>query len=325
MANKKPTVKTYLEQGNAFDPTNTYNGQEVFLSIVNNYRTKYYNYFMNMFEWEGLTPQQVDYIMRKFYSVGSVACWKIANTDLLGFSTYVTQAWDMYDAPSKVQLINSRAVSSLIVPTSTLVVDKDVILGWIQKCKKPVCNIVEYYIQRMAQVDMVCNTNIERQKLPWLVGVDSTDAEKMKDITRRIVNNELVIFADLQSLAQFKSVQTSGASPMFNELHAYRIQLENELLSFLGIDNEGSVVKATQTLNDEVNSNNALINLNQYNFKDCVNTFVDSINKLFGTNISVKLMLEPATALSESAIQSESEGGGVDMAKQGALPNGSQQ
>ena len=173
----------------------------------------------------------------------------------------------------------------------------------------------------MAQVDMVCNTNIERQKMPWLVGVDAVDAEKMKDITRRIVNNELVVFADLQSLAQFKSVQVAGATPMFNELHAYRIQLENELLSYLGIDNEGSVVKATQTLNDEVNSNNALINLNQSNFKACVETFVDSVNKLFGTSISVRLMLEPATALSESAVQSESEGGGVDMAKQGVLPN----
>ena len=319
MANKKPTVKDYLVQGDS--EKDTYNGQEVFCNIVNNYRVKYYNYFMNMFEWEGLTPQQVDYIMRKFYADGTVACWKIANTDLLGFSSYTAQEWDMYDSPSKILLTNARGVSALIVPNSPMVVDKEVILGWIQKCKKPICSIVEYYIQRMAQVDMVCNTNIERQKMPWLVGVDAVDAEKMKDITRRIVNNELVVFADLQSLAQFKSVQVAGATPMFNELHAYRIQLENELLSYLGIDNEGSVVKATQTLNDEVNSNNALINLNQSNFKASVETFVDSVNKLFSTSISVRLMLEPATALSESAVQSESEGGGVDMAKQGVLPN----
>jgi hypothetical protein len=323
MANKKPTVKDYLIQGDS--EKDTYNGQKVFCDIINNYRVKYYNYFMSLFKWDGISEQQEDYIMRKFYAEGTVACWKIANTDLLGFSSYAAQEWDMYDSPSKILLINARGVSNLIVPNSPMVVDKDVVIGWVQKCKKPICSIVEYYIQRMAQIDMVCNTNIERQKMPFLVGVDTTDAEKMKDITRRILNNELVIFADLQSLAQFKSVQTANATPMFNELHAYRVQLENELLSYLGIDNEGSVVKATQTLNDEVNANNALINLNQSSFKVCLQKFVDTINKLFGTSISCKYTLEPARALSESAVKSEAEGGGIDMAKQGVLPNGSQQ
>jgi hypothetical protein len=50
-------------------------------SIKQMYRSKYYNLYMNMFKWNGVTPEEQDYIMRKFWDLGTVAAFKIHGTE----------------------------------------------------------------------------------------------------------------------------------------------------------------------------------------------------------------------------------------------------
>lgn len=269
------------------------------------YFNKYYNMFMNMFKWEGLTTEEQIYIMKKFWSLGTVAAFKIKNLDdTLGYAPYAAYHWNMYDFPEEVNLINERGVP--LIPSTTQIVDKDVVLGWIQYNQKPVKEIVEYYIDRMTQVDMVINTNIELHKMPYLIGVDPTDRDKLEDVIDRILNNELVVFTDLESLGLLKSLATQPQY-IIDKLHAYRIQLENELLTYLGYDNSGNSEKATTMLLDEINANNAVINASADQFKTCIDNWCERIKEVFGITISAELKAERAEESLESRNRSDGE------------------
>jgi hypothetical protein len=166
----------------------------------------------------------------------------------------------------------------------------------------------------MVQVDMVVNTNIELHKMPFLIGVSPEDKDKMDDIVNRILNNELIVYADLESLNLVKSLNTAPEY-VVDKLHAYRVQLENELLSYLGIDNQGNTEKATTMLVDEINANNVLINVSQENFIDCLNEWFDKIKELFGKDISIEPTAKPAEPSNSSEVKSKAEGGGQEMAR----------
>lgn len=269
------------------------------------YFNKYYNMFMNMFEWKGLTTEEQIYIMKKFWSLGTIAAFRIKNLDdILGYAPYAAYGWNMYDFPEEVNLINERGVP--FIPSTMQVVDKDVVLGWIQYNQKPIKDVVEYYIDRMTQVDMVINTNIELHKMPYLIGVDPTDKEKLEDVIDRILNDELVVFTDLEAVNIIKALATQPQY-IIDKLHAYRIQLENELLTYLGMDNSGNSEKATTMLLDEINANNAVINASADQFKTCVDNWCKRIKEVFGYEISAELKAEKAEESLESRNRSNGE------------------
>lgn len=304
-------LKSYITRGST--------SADLMESMRQMYRSKYYNLYMNMFKWNGLTSEEQDYVMRKFWDIGTLAAFKIKGTEaqdgsggIVGFCPWTTQTWNMYDFPEKVNFVNERGVP--FIPGTTQVVNVDTALGWIQRCKKPVRSIVDYYIDRMVQVDMVVNTNVELHKMPFLVGVSPEDKDKMDDIVSKILNDEIVVYADLESLSMVKSLSTSP-SYIVDKLHAYRVQLENELLSYLGVDNQGNTEKATTMLVDEINSNNVLINMSQQNFVDCLNEWLDKIKELFGKEISIEPTAKPAEPTDSSETKSKAEGGGQEMAR----------
>lgn len=269
------------------------------------YLNKYYNIFMNLGEWGGdITDIQQEYLMRQLWSEGSLAGYKIKFADELGLAPFVPFEWDMYDYPSKVNLINKRGVSRSLIPSKTMVVDKDVVLLYAQFNKKPVRAIVDYYVDRMVQVDMVINTNIELHKLPFLIGCDSSDKDSLQDVIDRILNNEIVVFTDLEAVNLIKALQTAPQY-IVDKLHAYRIQMENELLSFLGIDNSGNQEKATTMLLDEINANNVFINLSAEQFKVNIEKWCKKMKDILGINITFKLRAEPAEETAESRNRSD--------------------
>lgn len=67
------------------------------IDFTTRYINKYYNIFQGLINWksEALTPKSINYLMRRFWSDGTVAAWRIQNTDILGFAPYCAQAYDM--------------------------------------------------------------------------------------------------------------------------------------------------------------------------------------------------------------------------------------
>lgn len=230
--------------------------------------------------------------MNKFWADGTVCAFKIKNLDEIGFCSWARNTIDMYGATETVNLVNQYG-SPLIPSDKVQIVDKDVVLGWIQSNRKPVRMIVDWYVERIAQVDMVIYTNLQLHKMPYLIPLDKTDKDsknKINDAVSRILNNELVLFVEGVEPTLFKAVATE-APYIIDKLENYKKDLENDLKTYLAINNPG-VSKIEQLQMSEVNANNEEINSHDRDFEEQLTKFCERIKETLGYDISVEIQRE---------------------------------
>lgn len=271
--------------------------------LFQSYLNKYYNIWMSKFEWEGLdegvAEQQENFIMRKFWADGTLAARKMDRIDTLVFAPYAPFEYDLYDFPSKCSLINLRNAPRTMIPEGPQVVGKDVVLGWAQPNHKPISEIVRMYIERMVSVDMVINTNLHLQKMPFLIGVNEADKERLQDVVRRILNNEVVVFASLEDAQRIQALATQTPY-IIDKLNDYKQSLEKELLTYLGVDNNGSQsLEQTHVSIDAVNANNDIINDYGEAIEAEINKWLSLIEKVLGRKITIKAKSRPVESVAE--------------------------
>ncbi len=270
--------------------------QELFQEVSTNYTDKYYNIWMSKFKWTGLDEeakeQQENYIMRKLWSDGSLAIRNIANTNLIALMPFATISYNYLDFPETVNLINKRGVSEVIIPSGEQVVNKDVAIVYCLPSHKPIKQLVKYYTDRIAQVEIIINNNLKLQNIPFVIGCNEEDKDSMEDIVERILNNELVVYSAVGDINKLQTLSTT-APYLIDKLKSYQVSLENELLTILGIDNSGTQAKKAQMLVDEVNANNDAIN----DFGNCIldelKSWLERANKVLNRNISIEAKSKP--------------------------------
>ena len=277
-----------------------------------NYINKYYNIWMSKFKWSGLDEEvaakQENFIMRKFWSDGQIAAKPIKNTDLMVYAPWTLTTFDCYDLPETVTLVNLH--NAPFIPYEPQVVGKDVVVGWCQPNHKSIATIVDYYVSRMVQVDLVINTNLQLQKMPFLIGVNEIDKDKMEDIVQRILNNEVVVFANLEDLQKVQTLVTQTPY-IIDKLNDYKRSLEQELMTFLGVDNNGSKsLEQTHVSVDAVNANNDVINDYGNAIESEINKWLAEVNRVFGRNISIKAVSKPVNTV--HAATNVADGGNED-------------
>ena len=113
------------------------------------YLNKYYNLYMNNFKISQVDYQMRDYILRKFWADGTLAEFKLKETEgstdypkgMPVFCPYAPSRFNLYDFPIYVTLINIRGVK--FIPATPQKVDEDVILLYAQRNKKSIYSIVD--------------------------------------------------------------------------------------------------------------------------------------------------------------------------------------
>lgn len=253
--------------------------------IRNNIKTvldnKYFDLWMSKYDTD-LDAQTYHYLFKEFYNKGTVAGFNIKHADELGVCPYVAQTYNMYDYPEKIQFINIR--NSPIIPKGNKIVNKDAVIGWCQSNHKSIKYIVDRYIDRLLEVEMVINTQLETHKLPFLIGVTPEDKKKAEDIINRILNNEIAVFVDLNDLALVKTLVNNNPY-IIDKLVEYKQTIECELLTFLGLDNAVS-----QKVNlDITNANNNIINAFKEDIDYNIQNFVNDCKEYLGLSFYLEL------------------------------------
>lgn len=130
---KKQNKYTFFKGNSEYGDGGKQSVLELQNKIKQNYINKYYNIWMSKFEWEGLDEelkeQQENFIMRKFWSDGTLAARNVDKVNMLAFAPYGGMEYDMYDFPSKVTLVNLRNAPVNVIPFEPQVVNKDVVIG----------------------------------------------------------------------------------------------------------------------------------------------------------------------------------------------------
>ena len=253
-----------------------------------------YNLYMNNYEFEGdIDYQQQEYILKRFWADGQIACFKLAESQTAshpqGLAVFVPFApgyWNIYDWPVKVNLINTRGVK--FIPVGLQDVDKDVVIGYAQRNKKPIRWIAEHYADRMTDILMTIEINKNAHKMPFLVGGTPEAQDKLRDIMNSLLGDEPTLFIDDEDIDKFKAL-VSGAPYIIDKLFDYYTALKNEIREFFGFSNIGVNEKKEHLINEEVKANNGIIEANKNCLLDPINEFFQRVKDVLGIDIKIKV------------------------------------
>lgn len=272
------------------------NAVEVRQRLLFYYNEKFFNKWMNKLKLDGLNYQQEEYIMRKWWATGVVACSRpvgVPNNlgidfkeDSIIFTPFAPQnVFNIYDWPTEAMPINTRGVK--FVSDRPLSIDKDIVIGYIQKNHKSIYSSIEAKINEIVDIEMTIRTCIFTQKMPWLIGTTPENKQEVEDLIEGLQSDEPVLFTTLEEPEKAKSL-ISGAPYIIDKLQNMVQVLVNEILTFLGCNNIGIPEKKEHLLNEEVNANNQDIQENSDQFLEMAKDFFDRVDKVFGTKVTPK-------------------------------------
>jgi len=262
------------------------------------YIEKFFNKFLSKYEFEGIDYQQQAFIMRQFWAkeIGTVASYVLPMTQTddnpegqIIFTPWVVSGlYNIYNFPISIRLINLRAVS--FIPNKELKVDEEggACIGWIQKDKKGIFATIEPMIEKLVDFEMTIRTNLKAQKTPWMFGVDPENETKMQALWDNLDSDDPKLFVPIENLQVAKAL-VSGATYNIDKLEAQRQQVENEILTRLGVNNVGIMEKKEHFTVDEVNANQEQISSSSDEYLTCMQEFFDRIRTYLKYNITVKL------------------------------------
>lgn len=264
------------------------------LDIEALYANKFYNLFMNKFKFEGIDYQQQDFIMKRFWADGTIACYKIPDTEgssdfpngLLAFTPYAPNEWNLYDYPIYLNLINLKGVRFL--PSGRLKVDKDVVIGFIQRNRKGVYMMIKPLIDKLVAIEMTIKANLNANKMPYLLIGDSEDQTLLSELFEKVMNDDDNLYLT-SSMSDKIKILLSGAPYIIDKLYSYKQCIENEIKEYLGLDNLGVNEKKEHLINSEIEANDEIIESYSNQFLDNIQEFIERINKVFNQNLKVSL------------------------------------
>lgn len=275
---------------------------DVRVSIQRFYLEKFFNKFLNKFEFTGLSYQQVAFIMRQFWSVGTIGCFirkdwnlikdsdQIDEYDQIVFAPWVwNDKLNIYNFPTKVMFINLRAVS--FIPTTPFELDKTAVIGYIMRNRKGVYSLIESKLNQLVDIEMTIRTSLKTQKMPYFIACSPEDEKKMKVIIDRLMDDEDVLYGAFDDLKNVKTL-VSGAPYVLDKLYMLKQAVENEILTLLGINNIGILQKKEHLTTGEVEENDEMIQNSSDEFLSSLEEFFERVYDVLGYRINVKLKEE---------------------------------
>lgn len=261
------------------------------------YDNKFFNKWMNKFKFsENLTYQEKHYIMKKFWSNGTIACSRRLNPiederlPKLVFTPWVlADTYNCYDFPNFAMCINTRGVS--FISDKALEVDKDIVLGWCQANLKGVYSMIECKVNQLVDLEMVIRICTKNQKSPWIIAMSPEDRKAVDQLINDMESDEPILVTMLQDLKNAKALN-STAPYILDKLEAMRQKIEDDIDTQIGESNVGIAQKKEHLTDDEVQSNNVVIQNNDEDFLLHVKSFFDRINMCFGIQYDVELNRE---------------------------------
>jgi len=257
---------------------------------------RWFEVFMNSGRFPELEDEQDHFAKLQFWEKGGVAVWVNYGTDELDLAPFSTNGWkNRYLAPTNVTLINLASAKD--VPTKALKLNKEVVLIWYSPNHQPLRKLVETYVDRIVQIEMIINSNLMVQNMPFILKGDKSELKKLKELVSQILNGELVITADIDGMKNLEILNTN-APLIIKDLYSYKKDLENELLTYLGFNNI-AYEKKERLIADEANANNEFIEASDDVHTDEIKRGCKRVTKYLGHKLSYISKFEELEAKNE--------------------------
>ena len=194
----------------------------------NYYRLIYDRYKMlalNMFRWEGL-PDTIKsrHIENSLYHHGLCI---IINDDNLGFISVPCNYGanlNINNEPTEVITTGYNYIKTIKYMSDKekdkcqLILNNDLAIGNKE--------YIEYFAQKMYEVDTVIRANINQQKYPWFIPCEPKLKNSIKLMFEKVDNLEPLILADKSIITEGIQVLTTNTPYVADKLNEYKFELE---------------------------------------------------------------------------------------------------
>ena len=241
------------------------------------YFTQFFNLTLNIFKWEDTGEVESRFIERTLIENGYCFVYQDNDYGLICMPCSLI-GLNIYNEPTHIQI-----TSPLI--SKTLEVD-DGVLIYNNYTKTGLIPIIMNYVDRLTEIETTINTNIYLQKTPYIIVADKKTEKSIREVANQITNNEPVIVVKSSIVENLQNL-TLNTNFVADKLLEIKQKIENEFLTFIGLNNNSQTDKKERLIVDEVNANNDYINRNVdilYNAREIA---CKKINEKFGVNWKV--------------------------------------
>ena len=248
------------------------------------YLDRFYNQFQSKYEVSGecITDESLDYMMRRFWSDGTCALYRIPNTDILGVAQFAPVLYNIWDKPDTLQLITRRDASKMLIPTKTLMNKKDVVIAKIRPDGKPLYPHAKYYANKLSSIDKAIECNMLAVRTPWILLADANNIKRINEFMRRYISDEICLTLNPDDVNSIQVLQTT-ANYIIDKLEVEKTQTLHEALDELGFDNCAET--GNRAIVAEVSINSAATQDINDMYNQCLKQLEDNVKKVLGLEI----------------------------------------
>lgn len=166
--------------------------------------------------------------------------------------------------------------------------DKDSVIIWNNYLRMEGISPLRIYAQRLANIEMTMDVNIQAQKTPILLIAPETQRLTLKNVYMQYSGDQPVIFGQ-KNFDPTESIQSisTGAPFIAPELIQLRNQILNDALGYLGVITQTGWKQERQTAQEVVQNNSNTV-ARRFSPLLMRQQAADQINKMFGLNIEVE-------------------------------------
>lgn len=243
------------------------------------------NLALNRFKWENL-PKGLEsrHIEKALFEYGQCAFVDDPELGILCLGCSNTNGYNPYGDPTHVVLHGVGYSKNFALSEVERILNNDTLL--------PTKFHVEYYTNKIYEIDKAIYKNLKQQKRPFIVATTKDNQLSMKNIMKQIKEDEEEIYVDDRLANGGKvgvEVLQTNAPYLIDKYQQHKNDLMCEFLTLMGLNNSNANNgKKERLLVDEVNVNNGEILMNlDVDYKNRLEA-CKRINERFGLNISVK-------------------------------------
>lgn len=244
---------------------------------------EFINLAINRFTWEnlpfGLTSEQLEYMLIRFGELGG---FKSKNQGILILPTFGESDVNVYGLPTKyrVESLNGQYTDSVDIDDIVLLKNNPTGTGDMET--------LQIFAKKIDDIESTQDVNLFQQNIPKIILTDENGKLTGKNLIQKLREYKFVIFGkkSLASSIEKSDVLDTSSPYLLDKLQDYKGDLRNELLTFLGINNN-NVDKKERLITDEVNANNELISIMLDLMYDLRQRFCEEMKKKFNLDIKV--------------------------------------
>ena len=248
-----------------------------------NHTEQLYNRFLNLainrFTWNnlpiGMESRKIEEYLIKH---GKVMFFKSESGAFLTLPAHGVNRYDVYNEPLFYQVIGNNFNAT--INREDGVVIRNNATGSNDD------NDLRLFAERINEVEQTMDINLNGQKTPFVILCDEKERLTFKNILKQVMQFKYAIFGS-KKLVSVPEVLNTKADYLLDKLQLQKTELMNELLTFLGINNN-NINKKERLVVDEVNANNDFILVNIEHMLEERKKACELINEKFGLNVTVE-------------------------------------